>query len=121
MSNIEKRIKNELAEVPWTRFFDLASGGGDKEDFELIYIQAPRDEAQLIFYNRFGHNPERVSCTCCGPDYSFRELEPGEEPTEDMETGWISQRDRALVIPAHMIEPHEREGTIPPSGYVWID
>ena len=51
---------------------DMHSGGGTKEAFyEKILIEAPEDEAKVIFYNRFGHNPERVSCTCCGDDYSI--------------------------------------------------
>ena len=60
----------------WTRFMDMHSGGGTKEPpYEYILIEAPRDEAMVIFYNRFGHNPYRVSCTCCGEDYSITEDE----------------------------------------------
>jgi hypothetical protein len=55
----------------WTRFMDMHSGGGLKEQWQFIYIEAPEDEAKIIFYNRFGHNPERVTCTCCGNDYSI--------------------------------------------------
>lgn len=55
----------------WTRFMDMHSGGSTKEPpYEYIYIEAPEDEARVIFYNRFGHNPGRVTCTCCGEDYS---------------------------------------------------
>lgn len=58
--------------MTWTRFHDMHSGGGTKEPpYEKIYIEAPEDEARVIFYNRFGHNPDRVSCTCCGNDYSI--------------------------------------------------
>jgi hypothetical protein len=53
---------------------DMHSGGGMKEKpYEHIYIEASEDAAKVIFYNRFGHNPERVSCTCCGEDYSISE------------------------------------------------
>lgn len=55
----------------WTLFWDMNSGGGRKETWNHIYIEADQKEAKLIFYNRFGHNPERISCTCCGPDYSI--------------------------------------------------
>lgn len=56
----------------WTRFMDMHSGGGTKEKpHEFIYIEALEEEAKVIFYNRFGHNPERVTCTCCGEDYSI--------------------------------------------------
>lgn len=64
----------------WTRFMDMHSGGGTKENgFDFIFIEAPEHEARLIFYNRFGHNPERVSCTCCGDDYSISEHESLEQ------------------------------------------
>lgn len=60
----------------WTEFMDMHSGGGTKEEpYEYIFIEAPREEAIIIFYNRFGHNPERVTCTCCGDDYSITEYE----------------------------------------------
>ena len=60
----------------WTRFMDMHSGGGTKEPpYEYIYIEAPESEARVIFYNRFGHNPERVTCSCCGDDYSISEEE----------------------------------------------
>ena len=66
----------------WTRFMDMHSGGGAKEaPYEYIYIEAPESEAKTIFYNRFGHNPERVSCACCGEDYSISEEESLEQAT----------------------------------------
>ena len=61
---------------PWTCFMDMHSGGGRKEKWAYIYIEAPEAEARVIFYNRFGHSPSRVTCTCCGQDYSI-----SEEPT----------------------------------------
>lgn len=63
--------------MPWTLFWDMHSGGGTKEPpYQKIYIEAPIEEAKVVFYNRFGHNPDRVTCTCCGEDYSI-----DEEPT----------------------------------------
>lgn len=60
----------------WTQFWDMHSGGGTKEEpYDSIYIEASQEEAKIIFFNRFGHNPERVSCTCCGGDYSIDERE----------------------------------------------
>lgn len=67
--------------MPWTRFGDMNSGGGRKEDFAILYIEAPEAEAKVIFYKRFGHNPERVSCTCCGQDYTVEESETLSEAT----------------------------------------
>lgn len=58
---------------PWTRFMDMHSGGGQKEKWSKIYIQASEEEAKVIFYNKFGHDPDRVTCTCCGEDYSISE------------------------------------------------
>jgi hypothetical protein len=64
-----------------TRFMDMHSGGGQKEDWAYIYIEAPEYEARRIFYGRFGHNPERVTCTCCGDDYSIMEEESLQKAT----------------------------------------
>ena len=69
--------------MTWTRFMDMHSGGGSKEPQQYILIEAPEDEAKVIFYNRFGHNPERVTCTCCGEDYSI-----WEHPTLEDATGF---------------------------------
>lgn len=63
--------------MSWTLFWDMHSGGGTKQPpYEKVYIEAPEAEARVIFYNRFGHSADRVSCTCCGEDYSV-----SEEPT----------------------------------------
>ena len=78
----------------WTRFMDMHSGGGLKESpYQYIYIEAPEDEAKLIFQNRFGHNPERVSCTCCGQDYST-----DESPSLAQATGF-NRNCRSLETP----------------------
>ena len=87
----------------WTQFWDMHSGGGCKEPpYDKIYIEAPESEATTIFYNRFGHNPERVTCTCCGEDYSITEYESLEDATachrdcayiED-ERGWHATEER---------------------------
>lgn len=51
----------------------MYSGGGQKLKWAKIYIEAPQADAEIIFQNRFGRNPNRVTCTCCGPDYSISE------------------------------------------------
>ena len=56
--------------MTWTRFMDMHSGGGGKEPQAFIYIEAGEEEARSVFFARFGHSPDRVSCTCCGEDYS---------------------------------------------------
>ena len=60
--------------MPWTHYHDMHSGGGTKvENYEHIYIEAEQEEAERIFYARFDRNPHRVTCTCCGPDYSIEQ------------------------------------------------
>lgn len=54
----------------WTHFYDMHSGGGQKLDWGHIYIEAPRDEAERIFAARFGRRADKVTCSCCGEDYS---------------------------------------------------
>lgn len=132
----------------WTRFMDMCSGGSRKEKWSHIYIEAPEEEAKVIFYNRFKHSPERVTCTCCGQDYSISEDETIEEATgfergcqynnelqkyiEKPSTGmWSFQKyltldeylskPNVLAIPANEIKPNERIGTLPQQGYVWVD
>lgn len=59
--------------MTYTLFWDMHSGSGQKEKWSKIIIEAPEEEAKIIFYNRFGHSPDRVTCTCCGEDYSTYE------------------------------------------------
>lgn len=68
-------------ENKWTHFWDMHSGGGQKEKWAHIFIEAPIQEAIVIFYNRFGHNPSRVTCTCCGEDYAISEEKTLEQAT----------------------------------------
>lgn len=117
----------------WTRFMDMHSGGGCKEEpYDKIYIEAPEDEARVIFYNRFGHSPDRVSCTCCGEDYSIDEDKTFEKASEydrvhsysvkePISVEDFMKRPNILVIPASEIEDYEREGEVPRQGYCWID
>lgn len=160
-------VEGEM-EMAWTRFMDMHSGGGTKvyalsdgtfaegsnyrapeggQPKEHIYIEAPADEARVIFFNRFGHNPERVTCTCCGDDYSI-----SEEPTLEQASGYdrgcafdeasglyveeqatkyafgrtymtvadYMQKSGVLVITADEIKPEERVGTVPAQGFVWV-
>lgn len=129
-----------MRENKWTKFMDMHSGGNLKEKQAYIYIEAPEKEARVIFYNRFGHSPDRVTCTCCGEDYSLSEYsslkqatgydrgcEYGDEeylekarehriyvPLEE----YLKQTD-VLVIYDKDIQNHERKGDVPKQGYVW--
>ena len=132
----------------WTRFMDMHSGGSLKEEpYSKILIEAPRREAKVVFYNRFGHDPDRVTCTCCGNDYSISENDSLEQLTAfdrcchfDRETdSYVEQpatkyklrsyatlteylkRPDVLVIRKEDIKDSERQGSIPQQGYVWVD
>lgn len=127
----------------WTEFWDMCSGGSQKEDFSNCYIEAPYAEAKVIFYNRFGHNPERVTCSCCGEDYSISEKDSLEQATAfhrncsyDNEKKEYAERPKdnrnyvsveefeklnhIKVIRADEIKKEERVGTVPDEGYVWV-
>lgn len=67
--------------IKWTRFMDMHSGGGQKGPAAKILIEAPEAEARVIFFNRFGLNPDRVSCTCCGEDFGVGEHDSLAEAT----------------------------------------
>jgi hypothetical protein len=110
--------------MAWTKFWDMYSGGYSKENHNQIFIEAPEKEATLIFYNRFGHNPNRVTCTCCGPDYDIEEYESLEEATEYERSGGESlesylERENVLLIYDKDIKSEERGGDLPTQGYVW--
>lgn len=117
-------MKNKI--IKWTEFWDMHSGGGTKEaPYEKIYINASEEEARIIFYNRFGHSAERVSCTCCGEDYSVSESDSLEEATRYHRvklkislSAYEKQMD-VLVIYDKDIKPSERSGDVPQQGYVW--
>lgn len=124
---------------------DMHSGGRSKERWEYIYIQAPEAQAKIVFYNRFGHSPDRVSCTCCGQDYSVNESPTLEEVTayergcayENKE--WVEHGDedrswrpyqtieqyrasgKHKFITADEITADERTGELPEQGYIWRD
>jgi len=127
---------------------DMHSGGGLKEKYCLILIEAPEEEAKIIFYNRFGHNPERVTCTCCGSDYSIDESETlGQATAYDRNCHWDEKKGRCVekprqeswwlgkyiplnefrkredicIIGKEDIKDEERVGEVPKQGYVWVD
>lgn len=132
----------------WTQFHDMYSGGERKEKFSQCFIEAPIAEAEVIFYNRFGHNPRRVTCTCCGKDYSISEegrtltqitgFERGckwdgtqKRYVDSPEKGAFSwqkfmkladykKRDDVCIIPKADIKKAERVGEVPKEGYVWV-
>lgn len=104
----------------WTLFWDMHSGGGTKEgSYEKIYIEAPAEEAKIIFYNRFGHNPERVSCTCCGDDYSIRESATLEQASGYHRNCRYAYKDKAKKGPGAYVEEPDPERNWRP--YIALD
>ena len=114
--------------MTWTRFMDMHSGGGLKEKVQYIYIEAPEEEAKIIFYNKFGHSPDRVSCTCCGKDYSISSGEDLAQMTgydrgcRSLETPtYKSGKKKGLYKPVNdpAFEAHYylEDGEEPPKGY----
>jgi len=55
----------------WTRFYDLHSGGLPKTKWAVIWVELPEDEAVEWFKKRFDRDPNNVTCTCCGGDFSI--------------------------------------------------
>ncbi len=101
----------------FTHFWDMHSGGSAKEPWEHILIEANEAEARVIFYNRFGHNPDRVTCTCCGSDYSVYELKYSEIKPFLKKYG---KGDKFLIIAKDEIKPSERSGEVSMQGYIWV-
>lgn len=130
----------------FVQFWDMHSGGGIKEPpYSDIYIEADSEDiAKVIFYNRFGHNPDRVTCACCGEDYSISSDESLEQITgfhrnckyDNNNKKYIEERDRdykeylsleeyskspnVKIIYKDEIKEEEKIGEVPRQGYVWI-
>jgi len=118
----------------WTEFWDMHSGGSQKLEWSKIYIEAKEDEAISVFYSRFGRNPDRVTCTCCGEDYVTYESETLEEATDfqrnrgyelpiekrGMTIEEYEKQEHVLVIREHEISDHERNVSVPEEGYRWV-
>ena len=150
MNNLNQTKEIALKEkVKWTLFWDMHSGGECKEEpYDKIYIEAPKEEAKIIFYNRFRHNPERVTCTCCGEDYSISESNSLEQASgfhrgcffdknknkyiEKQDTEYAitgdyktineyKKKSSVLVIAKNQIKPEEKIGEVPEQGYIWKD
>jgi hypothetical protein len=83
-------------EVKWTIFWDMHSGGSTKEaPYEKIYIEAPQDEAERIFINRFGHDPNQIACECCGQNYSIDESDSLQEASAYHRNDWGKKKGTA--------------------------
>lgn len=62
-------------EKRWFEFYDMASGGYEKESFPYISIEArSKAEAIKLFRKVFGRDPLNITCDCCGEDYVISEV-----------------------------------------------
>ena len=95
----------------WTRFCDTHSGGSQKEQWSHIYIEAPEKEARDVFYKRFGHSADHVTCSCCGEDYSVREYTTIDNATIGpmMQVGASSVKQYCNICDVLIIAKHEAE------------
>lgn len=110
---------------------------GQKLDWAHIYIEAPQAEAEVIFYNMTGRNPNKITCTCCGEDYSISEYKTLAKATEYQRTGILpltrqgvtarmTVKDYAALDTVKIVRKREildawRQGEVPVQGYVWKD
>ena len=119
--------------MTWTHFWDMSSGGGRKLAHNHIYIEAAEEAAIRVFYTRFNRNPNRVTCTCCGEDYSIsnnvslldlteyhRDKSRYNEPQDLMSMEEYEESSDVLIIRASEITEEEHlAGEPPEEGFVW--
>ena len=68
----KKEVDEEYSsdELVTTLFSDMHSGGGQKTRFDKIFVELPEEAAREWFVKEFHRDPDNVTCTCCGPDFS---------------------------------------------------
>ena len=105
----------------WTRFMDMHSGGNSKEAWKNIYIEAAtEEEAKVIFYNRFRHSPENVSCPCCGEDYGIGSEETLEQATaperwcrwDDKEVGYVEEPEDSFYCKYRTLAEYSKDDKV---------
>jgi hypothetical protein len=84
---------------PWTTFWDMHSGGDQKEAFGYLLIQAPEEVAIAEFERRYNHDPSRVTCRCCGEDYSISQRSTIYEAV-GYHLGWDVENDAYFDSPS---------------------
>lgn len=85
--------------MAWTLFKDSFSGGAlTNPPYEYIYVEAPEEEARVVFEREFTH-PDNATCPCCGPDYMVDE-QPTLEQLSAFERGcyWDSETKSYLEV-----------------------
>jgi len=62
--------------MAWFAFTDMRSGGHRKLTHEKLYTHANNErEAVKKFERTFYRDPDYVTCSCCGADFSVWECE----------------------------------------------
>jgi len=105
----------------WVQYHDMNSGGGRKEWFRYLLLEVPAESnegarrvADSVFYAAFGHSPERVSCTCCGEDYSIDVYSSLADATAYQRgLRCVIKKEGGRYIDSRYIEPNEPV----PDGY----
>ena len=59
----------------WTEFMDMSSGGSEKTKWGCIYINLPVNKAIEYFKDKFGIDPDHITCDCCGEDFWIEEVD----------------------------------------------
>mgnify|MGYP003526339195 CR=1 FL=1 len=57
----------------YTIFYDMSSGGSEKESFSKLAVKLPEKEAREWFEKTYNRDPDNVTCECCGEDYAVYE------------------------------------------------
>lgn len=86
----------------WTKFFDMSSGGGTKvfidgKGKDYIFIELPEADAISYFEQRFGRDPNNVTCNCCGEDYSINGYKTLEDATRYNRQDWRTNEFHSTV------------------------
>jgi hypothetical protein len=101
-----------------TCFWDMSSGGSKKMKWRRILIEAPEKDAVSVFYSRFGRNPNRITCTCCGSDYAITEYDTLDVALRQMKD--FMEGDATKIITRETIKKSERSTDVPKEGFVWV-
>lgn len=82
----------------WTSFFDMCSGGSRKTEYDVILIEAGENLARMYFRELTGRDPDFVTCTCCGSDFSIHETDGDSfyHKKTDYKTLIISREDESF-------------------------
>lgn len=72
----------ESDKLPWTLFWDMSSGGGQKVAYKMIAINSPLVQALEEFQRIFDRDPLNITCDTCGEDYAIYRYNTEDEVRE---------------------------------------